>query len=107
MRRIDTSLAALHEQYGEFEDEALFAHALKNEIPDLQTAYRDLKFEEVRQEALAAQEAKRAETTTARTEAKRDAAVVEGGRTTQQGGTDDSLPERPTVREALLHAIGK
>lgn len=106
MRRIDINLAALHETYGEFEDSDLFAYAIKNEIPDLTTAYRDMKFDEVRQEALAAREAERAAATAERTDAKRDAAVVAGGTTTQSGGSDDSLPTKPTLREALFAAIG-
>lgn len=107
MRRIDTSLAALHEQYGEFEEEGLFAYAIEHEITDLTTAYRDMKFDEIRQEALAAREAQRAKDTDSRIEGKRDATVVSGGSTTQAGTEEDSLPERPTVRQALLAAYGK
>lgn len=107
MRRIDTSLAALHETYGEFEDESLFAYAIEHEITDLTTAYRDMKFDEIRTEALAAREAQRAKETEGRVDAKRDASVVSGGESTQDGEAQVDLPERPTVRQALMAAYGK
>lgn len=108
MAHIDRSLDTLHEQYGEFEDADLLAYAIDRQITDLTAAYRDMKFEEIRQEALDAREAQRAKSDETRTDAKREAAVVAGGSATQTGTVEDSpLPDKPTLRQSFLHAAGR
>lgn len=91
---IERELSTLTSRYGDVDEEALLQHAISRNIPDLEDAYKSLKFEELRshkeQTAL---------------EAKRQASVVEGGSSVQAGATTSALGDRPTFREAIAEAI--
>lgn len=93
--QIDRTLGDLRTTYGDFDEEALFAHSLKTGIHDLRAAYRDMTYDD----AIAAGKQP------AKTDAKRQAGVVhEGGipknATSPKSGT--KVPQ--TIREAWAQA---
>ncbi len=94
---LDKEVSALKGRYGEFDEQALFAHALQNRIPNLDAAYAHMKFGEVSAVAEKLQADKDV------TEAKREAAVVAGGKSTQSGAVSSkSSGKAPsTIREAF------
>lgn len=94
---LDKEVSALKGRYGEFDEQALFAHALQNRIPNLDAAYAHMKFGEVSAVAEKLQADKDV------TEAKREAAVVSGGKSTQSGAVaSKSSGKAPsTIREAF------
>lgn len=47
---IDNELNGLHEQFGQFDDSELFAHAIRGQFPTLQAAYADMNFGKVQSE---------------------------------------------------------
>lgn len=83
----DRQLADLHDRYGDFEDEAIYAHAVKYGIPDLGQAYASWAF----QEQQAAQAATREASDRQVRESKRKAGVVSSGNS-RQAGTDSEPP---------------
>lgn len=98
---LDKEMSALKEQHGEFDEQELFQHALKNQIPNLEAAFAHMKFNEV------AEKAKRLEEEAAVVEAKREAAVVETGSSRQAGAivaSSNSSEAPSSIREAFLQA---
>lgn len=97
---LDKEVHGLKERYGDFDEQALFQHALSNRIPNLDAAYAHMKFGEVADTAARLQADKDV------TEAKRNAAVVEGGKATQAGvvGSSDSGKSPSSIREAFALA---
>lgn len=49
---IDAELATLQEQYGEFDQNELFSHAIQGNFPSLKSAYADMHFDSVQTKAL-------------------------------------------------------
>lgn len=100
---IESELANLHTQFGEFDDSALFAHAIKGGFPNLKAAYADLNFTTVQAqlEALKAQQ----EQEQARLDAKRQAGNVVHNGSSRAGAASPSAPEQyGTLRDAYLAA---
>lgn len=71
--QIDRTLSQLRETYGDFDEDALFAHSLKTGIKDLGAAFRDMTYDDRLAEQRAAAEA------AAKVTAKREASVVHTG----------------------------
>lgn len=101
---IDAEVSNLHQQFGDFNEQELFAHAVKGNFPNLRAAYADMHFAQV-QERLAAVERKQAEEA-ARVAAKRDQASVIHDTGARAGGsvTEAQPAEFGSVREAYLAA---
>ena len=97
---IDKEVVGLKSKYGDFDEQALFQHALTNRIPNLDAAYTHMKFGEVTAAAVAAQGDRDV------TEAKREAVSVEGGKTVQAGAVvSNTSGQQPTsIREAFAMA---
>ena len=98
---LDKEMSSLKEQHGDFDEQELFQHALKNQIPNLEAAYAHMKFNEV------ADKAKRLEEEAAVVDAKREAAVVETGSSRQAGAivaSSNSNEAPSSIREAFLQA---
>lgn len=93
--QIDRTLNDLKTQYGDFDEEALFAHSLKTGIQDLRAAYRDMTYDE------------RVQSTSqvAKQTAKRDAQVVHEGGIPRNATSPKSGTQTPkTIREAWAQA---
>jgi len=97
---IDKEVVGLKSKYGEFDERALFQHALSNGIPNLDAAYAHMKFREVSASAAQAQADREV------TEAKRDAVSVEGGKTVQAGAvvSNNAGKQAGSIREAFALA---
>lgn len=100
---IEAELVGLHEQFGEFDDSALFAHAIKGGFPNLKAAYADLNFTSVQAqlEALRGQQQQEQ----ARLDAKRQATSLVHNGSTRSGAASPATPEQyGSLREAYLAA---
>ena len=100
---IEAELDGLHQQFGEFDDSALFAHAIKGGFPNLKAAYADMNFTtlQAQLDALKAQQ----DQEKARLEAKRQATSVVHNGSTRSGAATAASPEQyGSLREAYLAA---
>jgi len=96
---LDKEVSRLKGQYGNFDEQALFKHALDNKIANLEAAYTHMNFNGL---AGYAGKLQRDQETL---EAKRGGAPVEGGKTVQQGTVVDGSPKKVTsLREAFALA---
>lgn len=82
---LDRQVQTLSDRYGDVDEVALLEHAIKNNIPNLEAAYRDMQFEKYYEQARAVE--KKTADEAARTDAKRGAQVVAGGANRQAGST--------------------
>lgn len=100
---IDAELAGLHEQFGEFDDAELFAHAIKGNHPSLEAAYKTFAFDSMQRELAELQAAKAANE--ARREAARAAsATVHEGSARPTSAVSSEPTEYGGIREAFLAA---
>ena len=96
---LDKEVSRLKGQYGDFDEQALFKHALDNKIANLEAAYTHMNFNGL---AGYAGKLQRDQETL---EAKRGGAPVEGGKTVQQGAVVDGSAKKVTsLREAFALA---
>ena len=96
---LDKEVSRLKGQYGDFDEQVLFKHALDNKIANLEAAYTHMNFNGL---AGYAGKLQRDQETL---EAKRGGAPVEGGKTVQQGTVVDGSPKKVTsLREAFALA---
>jgi hypothetical protein len=96
---LDKEVSRLKGQYGNFDEQVLFKHALDNKIANLEAAYTHMNFNGL---AGYAGKLQRDQETL---EAKRGGAPVEGGKTVQQGAVVDGSPKKVTsLREAFALA---
>jgi len=96
---LDKEVSRLKGQYGNFDEQVLFKHALYNKIANLEAAYTHMNFNGL---AGYAGKLQRDQETL---EAKRGGAPVEGGKTVQQGTVVDGSPKKVTsLREAFALA---
>lgn len=102
-RAIDAELSALHGQYGDFDDQVLFAHAIKHGHPSLQAAYADLHFAEVAARAAEVEQRKQAEASRAAAAKTANGVVHSGGSRT--GTTAPSTPQMMDTKEAWMAAL--
>jgi hypothetical protein len=100
---IEAELNSIKNQYGEFDESALFAHAIKGGFPNLRSAYADMNFNSL-QARLAEIEAKKAEEQK-RIAAKRQAANTVHNGASRNGSVDPAGSEGfGSLREAYLAA---
>lgn len=100
---INAEVANLHNAFGEFNDQELFAHAIKGNFPNLRAAYADMNFMQL-QTQLGEMQRKQSEAE-ARVAAKREAAVIHDGGTRAGGSVSDKNPQQySSVRDAFLAA---
>ena len=95
---LQREVSSLKSKYGDFNEQDLFQHALKNRIPNLDAAYAHMRFGEVTQVA----QQLRADQEV--TEAKRDTAPVASGGSTQAGAVVsnvDAGKKVSSLREAV------
>ena len=96
---LDKEVSRLKGQYGDFDEQVLFKHALDNKIANLEAAYTHMNFNGL---AGYAGKLQRDQETL---EAKRGGAPVEGGKTVQQGAVVDGSAKKVTsLREAFALA---
>lgn len=94
--QVNAQLAALHSQYGQFDDTELVQFAVQNGIGNLDVAAKAFVFDKVVTKATAEQAA---------TAAKRTAPPVAGGHTVAPGAVAPAgNGGKPTLREALVSA---
>lgn len=100
---IEAELNSMRSQYGEFDESALFAHAIKGGFPNLRSAYADMNFNTL-QARLAEVEAKKAEEQK-RIAAKRQASQTVHNGASRNGSVDPAGSEGfGSLREAYLAA---
>ena len=96
---LDKEVSRLKGQYGNFDEQVLFKHALDNKIANLEAAYTHMNFNGLAGYAGKLQRDQDA------LEAKRGGAPVEGGKTVQQGTVVDDNPKKvSSLREAFALA---
>lgn len=104
--QIDRDLGRLHQQYGDFDDNEVFVYAIKNNSPDLVSAYKAMTYDNVRSEALAARAAQEAKVEAETIEAKRlQAGVVHQGQGAQAGAVGEVQTKPNSIKEALASAL--
>ena len=94
---LEKEVAGLKDKYGDFNEQELFQHALKNHIPNLDAAYAHMKFNDV------ASTAEKLQADKDITETKRDANLVESKTGTQSGSvvSADAGKGATSIREAF------
>lgn len=98
---LEAELYGLHDQFGDFDDSELFAHAIRGNFPNLKAAYADLHFDTLRTEyeQLTAKQREEQE----RLAAKRQASVVQN-KASRAGATAPTQTQFGSIREAYLAA---
>lgn len=100
---IDAEISGLHQQFGDFNDQELFAHAIKGGFPNLRAAFADMNFAQLQSQLSELQ--RRQQEEAARVAAKREASVVHGGGARTGGTVTSSNPETyGSIRDAFLAA---
>lgn len=100
---IEAEIGGLHQQYGDFDETELFAHAIKGGFPNLRAAYADMNFGSLQAqlEQLTAKQREEEQ----RLAAKRQAANVVHNGSSRAGATSSAQPEQyGSLREAYLAA---
>jgi len=93
-QQVDT----LKTKYGDFDESELFQHALKNKIGNLEAALTHLRYGEI------SDKANKLEKEQERTEAKRDASVVEPTGSKQAGSSTSTIDKPSSIHEAFENA---
>lgn len=100
---IEAELDVLHEQFGEFDDSILFAHAIKGGFPNLKAAYADMNFGTL--QAQLEQLSKKQQEEEQRIAAKRQAANTVHNGASRAGATAPAGQEKfDSLRDAFLAA---
>lgn len=86
----ERQMAQLHSDYGDFEDDAVYAHAVKHGIPDLEQAYASWAFHEQKNAQVADREVRDQQVR----DSKRKAGVVQSGSGKQAGTVSDQPPPK-------------
>ena len=95
-QQLEKQVEELRGQYGDFDSNELYQHALRHRIGNLEAALTHMRYGDV------AERANKLEKEQERTEAKRDAAVVEPTGSKQAGSSTASVGKGPTsIREAF------
>lgn len=98
-QQVEKQVEGLREQYGEFDSQELYQHALTHKIGNLEAALTHMRYGDV------AEKASKLEKEQERTDAKRDASVVEPTGSKQTGVVKDSASSKPTsIRQAFEDA---
>jgi hypothetical protein len=100
---IEQELGTLHEQFGDFDDSLLFAHAIKGGFPSLRAAYADMNFSSLQAQLEQANLRKQEEEQ--RLMAKREAAGAIHNGSSRSGAAVTSQPQTfGSLRDAYLAA---
>ena len=98
-QQVEKQVEGLREQYGEFDSQELYQHALTHKIGNLEAALTHMRYGDV------AEKASKLEKEQERTDAKRDASVVEPTGSKQTGAVKDSTVLKPnSIRQAFEDA---
>ncbi len=98
-QQTEKQVEGLKEQYGDFDAQELYQHALTHKIGNLEAALTHMRYGDV------AEKANKLEKEQERTEAKRDASIVEPTGSKQAGSVKDSAVAKPTsIRQAFEDA---
>jgi|TARA_R100000049_G_C1950194_1_gene97437 hypothetical protein len=97
-QQVEKQVEHLKGSYGEFDATELYQHALKHKIGNLEAALTHMRYNEV------ATKANKLEQEQERTEAKRDAAVVEPSGSKQAGSSSAPVEQPSSIREAFMDA---
>jgi hypothetical protein len=90
LAEIDAELESIRTTYGDFDEQALYGHALQRGFSSLTAAYRDMMFEQVHAQAQKAAQAE--ERARKAQEAKRQAAAVTHSSAVQHAGAQSAAP---------------
>ena len=97
-QQVEKQVENLKGQYGDFDAQDLFQHALANKITNLEAALTHMRYDDV------SRRAQKLEQEQERTEAKRDASVVTPSGS-KQAGSSQAAPEKvSSIREAFENA---
>jgi len=98
-QQVEKQVEGLRDQYGEFDSQELYQHALTHKIGNLEAALTHMRYGDV------AEKANKLEKEQERTDAKRDASVVEPKGSKQTGSIKDSASTKPnSIRQAFEDA---
>jgi hypothetical protein len=98
-QQLEKQVETLRGQYGDFDSDELYQHALRHNIGNLEAALTHMRYGDV------ADRAAKLEKEQERTEAKRGANMVEPSGSTQAGSTRSTAPEKvSSIREAFENA---
>jgi hypothetical protein len=97
---LDKEVGGLKNRYGDFDEKALFQHALTNRIPNLEAAYAHMNFGEMSATAEKLQQEQ------AIIDEKRTGVPVAGGKSTQSGAVQANVSSEKvgSLREAFALA---
>lgn len=96
--QVEKQVAALQKEYGDFDANQLYQHALTHKIGNLEAALTHMRYADV------AERASKLEKEQERTEAKRDAAVVEPSGSKAAGSVSAPTEKPSSIREAFAMA---
>ncbi len=97
---IQKEVNELKEQYGDFDQQALFGHALKKGIGNLEAALKDMRYDQVTAEA-----DKLREELSVLDKKREGAALVESGTSKQPSAVAEPPAQAATLREAFAMAL--
>jgi len=98
-QQVEKQVEGLRDQYGDFDSQELYQHALTHKIGNLEAALTHMRYGDV------AEKANKLEKEQERTDAKRDASVVEPKGSKQTGSIKDSASTKPnSIRQAFEDA---
>jgi hypothetical protein len=102
-KAVEKELHQLHEQFGEFDDNMLFAHAIKHNFPNLRSAYADMNFEALKSQY--DEVSSKLQEESKRVEAKREASgVVHNGASRTKATAEVAPHTYGSIRDAYLAA---
>ena len=97
-QQVERQVEHLKGSYGEFNATELYQHALKHKIGNLEAALTHMRYNDV------ATKANKLEQEQGRTEAKRDASMVEPSGSKQAGSSTEPVSKPSSIREAFMDA---
>ena len=97
-QQVEKQVEVLKDSYGEFNASELYQHALKHKIGNLEAALTHMRYNDV------ATRANKLEQDQERTDAKREASVVEPSGSKQAGSSTEPVSKPNSIREAFADA---
>ena len=97
-QQVEKQVETLKGSYGEFNASELYQHALKHKIGNLEAALTHMRYNDV------ATRANKLEQDQERTDAKREASVVEPSGSKQAGSSTEPVNKPSSIREAFMDA---
>jgi len=97
-QQVEKQVEVLKGSYGEFNASELYQHALKHKIGNLEAALTHMRYNDI------ATKANKLEQDQERTDAKREASVVEPSGSKQAGSSTEPVNKPSSIREAFMDA---